>query len=231
MFSKFSQILSLRLIFVLAIVNLAVLDIWVVKNTNSVKNKEVDKSSTSSSKNPLEQVVVPTSATATLCPADCISKISEATSSLKLSQPESKAKAVPSSQSTTTSTPRQSSSTVKEFFIPFGSGSNSAGDWSDVSGLAAYLDTTQYGQIKSVYFETSIHIPTGNETASVRLFNVTDKHPVWFSEVSIEGGTPKLLISDPITLDSGRKLYQVQMKTSLKYEAVIDQARVHITTY
>lgn len=229
MFSKFGQILSLRLIFVLAIINLAVLDIWVVKNTNSVKNKEVDRSSTSSSKNPLEQAVVPTSTTA-LCPTDCIFKISEATSSLKLSQPESKAKAAPSSQSTTTSIPLQSS-TVKEFFVPFGSGSNSAGDWSDVSGLAAYLDTTQYGQIKSVYFETSIHIPTGNETASVRLFNVTDKHPVWFSEVSIEGGTPKLLISDSITLDSGRKLYQVQMKTSLKYEAVIDQARVHITTY
>ena len=76
-----------------------------------------------------------------------------------------------------------------------------------------------------------MRIPTGNEVAYARLFNVTDKHPVWFSEVSLEGGTPQLLISQPVAFDSGRKLYQVQMKTSLKYTAILDQARLHITTY
>ena len=64
----------------------------------------------------------------------------------------------------------------------------------------------------------------------MRLYNVTDKHPVWFSDVSLEGGTPALLISKPITLDSGNKTYQVQMKTSLKFQAFLDQSRLHIIT-
>ena len=73
-------------------------------------------------------------------------------------------------------------------------------------------------------------IPNGNQRAYARLFNVTDKHPVWFSEVWLEGGTPRLLVSEPITLAEGRKLYRVQMKTTLKDLAILTQARVKITT-
>lgn len=45
----------------------------------------------------------------------------------------------------------------------------------------------------------------------------------------MEGGTPQFLVSQPITLDPGVKTYQVQMKTTLKSQAVLDQARLHIT--
>jgi hypothetical protein len=117
---------------------------------------------------------------------------------------------------------------VKEYFIPFGSGQSSAGDWQDVTGLQTYIDSANYPNIKSVVFEASLHIPTGNESASVRLFNESEKHPVWFSEVSVAGGDPLFLISQPITLSSGNALYQVQMKTQLQYQAVLDQARIHI---
>ena len=163
------------------------------------------------------------------CPLSCLSEIGkatkEATRSVKLAsitssptptvKPVSQAQAVPF---------------VKEFFVPFGTGSNSSDDWQDVSGLKATIDTANYGSIKTVAFEASVRIPTGNETAYVRLFNATDKHPVWFSDVSLDGGTPQLLISKPITLDSGNKTYQVQMKTSLKFQAFLDQARLHIIT-
>ena len=121
-------------------------------------------------------------------------------------------------------------SQTKEFFVPFGSGSNATSDWEDVPGLKAYIDSTKYSSIKTVVLEASVRIPTGNEKAYVRLFNETDKHPVWFSDVSLEGGTAQLLVSSPITLDSGNKLYKVQMKTSLKFNAILDQARIHITT-
>lgn len=120
-------------------------------------------------------------------------------------------------------------SAVKDYFIPFGSGQSSASDWQNVTGLQAYIDSNNYPNIKSVVFEASVHIPTGNQSASVRLFNATDQHPVWFSEVSLSGGDPKFLISQPITFDSGNKLYQVQMKTQLQFPAVLDQARIHVT--
>ena len=128
-----------------------------------------------------------------------------------------------------TDTPIPSSfSQIKEFFIPLGNGSSSSDDWQDIAGAKVSFDTANYPSIKSAVFEALVHIPTGNQTAYVRLFNETDKHPIWLSEVSLDGGTPQLLISKPITLDSGNKTYKVQMKTSLKYSAVLDQAKIHI---
>lgn len=144
--------------------------------------------------------------------------IKEATSSFKLLIGEGQKKTAP-----------PVSSGVKEFFIHLGSGSNNTDDWADITGVEAYIDSTKYGRIKSVVFEAGIQIPTGNEVAYARLFNVTDKHPVWFSEVSLEGGTPKLLTSQPITLDPESKLYRVQMKTSLKFQANLTTARVKIS--
>jgi hypothetical protein len=123
------------------------------------------------------------------------------------------------------------SSGVKEYYVPFGTGISTSSEWEDVPGLQAYIDKSAYGSIKKVTFEASVRVPTGNQTAEVQLFNITAKHPVWSSQVTFTGGgTPQLLISDPITLDSGNNLYKVQMKTQLKYPAYLDQARVHIIT-
>lgn len=121
--------------------------------------------------------------------------------------------------------------TAKEYFVPLGAGTNNSADWTDVAGASSYVDTTQYPKIKKVVFEATVAVPTGNQTVFIRLFNVTDKHPVWFSDVTISTTGPLLLTSSPITLDSGNKLYQVQMKTQLKHTANLSQSRIHITTY
>ncbi len=120
-------------------------------------------------------------------------------------------------------------SSIKEVYISFGSGANETDEWADVTGLSKYINSSSYPSVRTVTFEASVHIPTGNEKAYVRLYNATDKHPVWFSEVSLEGGAPQLLLSSPIKLDAGNKLYTVQMKTSLKYPAILDQASLHMT--
>ncbi len=122
-------------------------------------------------------------------------------------------------------------STAKEYFVPLGTGTNVTDEWTDVAGASAYVDTAQYPKIKKVVFEATVSVPTGNQTAYARLFNATDKHPVWFSDVSMDTTGPILLTSSPITLDKGSKLYQVQMKTQLKFTANLSQSRIHITTY
>ncbi len=122
-----------------------------------------------------------------------------------------------------------STSVAKEYFIPLGTGTNAASDWTDVVGASATVDTAQYPKIKKVVFEATVSVPTG--AAYVRLFNATDKHPVWFSELSMNTSGPTLLTTQAITLDRGSKLYQVQMKTQLKYPANLNQSRIHITTY
>lgn len=205
--------------FVLAFLNLVALDMWVVQDK---KVTDAEKNVTSDIQTPIVQITPTDVGT---CPLSCVSQIQEATASVNLALP--KTTVVPTPSPTTTSV----ASFVREFYVPLGSGSNATDDWADVPGAQAYIDTTQYGSIKNVVFEASVSIPTGNQKAYVRLFNATDKHPVWFSDVSMEGGTGQLLISNSIALDSGNKLYKVQMKTSLKYTANLTQARVRITTY
>lgn len=220
-FKHWFSIRNLTILFIaLTILNLIYIDIVTIRDPKStiiekvVNTTKPSDSSESSSANPTDQ----------LCPQTCISQILDATASYKM-QPT-----IISTISLTPSPTPETVSTVKEFFIPFGSGSSLAGDWEDVPGIQAAIDSQNYPNIKSVTFEATVRIPTGNETAYIRLYNTTDKHPIWASEISWEGGTTKFLTKS-ITLDSGNKTYQVQMKTSLKYQAIFDQARLHIITY
>lgn len=116
----------------------------------------------------------------------------------------------------------------KEYFISFGGGTSTSGDWADVLGLEASVDGSRYGNVISTHFVITGYIPTGNQIAYVRLFNKTDKHPVWFSDIQFEGSQAQLLVSKPITLEVGEKTYQVQMKSQLKFETIITQARLKI---
>jgi len=138
------------------------------------------------------------------CPVACINRINQA-------------------MGTTTST-------AKEYYVPLGSGTNTTDIWTDVAGASAYIDTTAYGKIKKAAFEATISIPSGSQQVWVRLFNATDKHPVWYSEISTDNSGPVLLVSPAISLDNGNKLYQVQMKSQLKGLTNLTQSRIHITT-
>ncbi|MDE2026429.1 MAG: hypothetical protein KGJ07_08120 [Patescibacteria group bacterium] len=121
--------------------------------------------------------------------------------------------------------------TVKEYYVPFGTGQGSSPDWQNVAGAQAYIDSSNYPNIKQVVFEVTAHVPSATQDVAVRLFDETDQHPVWYSDVSFSGlgNTPQLLTSQPLTLDSGNKLYTVQMKTQLQATTTLDQTRIHIT--
>jgi len=126
---------------------------------------------------------------------------------------------------------RTSTTGVKEYFVPLGSGTNATDEWTDVAGASALVDTTAYGKLKKVTFEATVSQPVSSQKIWVRLYNATDKHPVWYSEVTTDNAGPILLTSAAITLDTGNKLYQVQMKTQLKGLTNLTQSRIHIATY
>lgn len=133
-----------------------------------------------------------------------------------------------------TSTPRPASTAtplagVKEFFVPMGTGSTTKADWEDIPGTDVYINTENYPHIQTVYFEVSLRIPTKNGVVSARLYNVTDKHPVWNSEVSTDQDASTFKAST-FTLDPGNKQYRVQMKTTLQYQSLLDSARIKILT-
>ena len=125
-------------------------------------------------------------------------------------------------------TTTQTKSGVKDYFIPLGSGTNQSSDFSDVVGVLASVDFGGYQNIKEIRFEASINVPTANQSVSVRLYNTTDKHPVWSSEVTMNGGAAEYLISPVLAYDTGLKTYQVQMKTQLQYLSNLTQSRIHV---
>jgi len=118
----------------------------------------------------------------------------------------------------------------KEIFIPIGSGSTYSQSYTDLSGLEVSIDTSKYSSIESVVFEGSVWVQDGNGKMYAQLFNKTDGHPVWNSEISTSSASGTLTTSSKITLDSGNKTYRVQAKTNLTaYAAHIESARIKIT--
>jgi hypothetical protein len=160
-----------------------------------------------------------------LKPSTTQTSIEQQIASLSAEVEALKTKEVPAS-TTIQSTPARSS--VKEFYIPLGTGYTTNKDWENVSGAEAWVDTANYPNIVSSVFEASLRIPVANGTVYARLYNVTDDHPVWFSEVSTGLGTSTNLVSPNIALDKGNKLYRVQIKTSLEYPSYLDFARMKI---
>ncbi len=117
---------------------------------------------------------------------------------------------------------------VKDYFIPLGSGSSQNPEWTDIPGVQAAIDFGKYQTIKEIRFEASIYVPTGNQIVSARLYNNTDQHPVWSSEVTMKENSTSYLSSSSLVYDKGEKVYQVQMKTQLRDIANLVQSRIHI---
>lgn len=214
-----------KIFFFLLFLNLIYLDILLIQGAGS-KQKIIQRfeSITNQVVSPEKNQVQNTN----ICPQSCINQINQALASSKPVVLSPTATPVPVINQPSL---QNSGSQAKEYYVPFGSGSGSSADWQDVAGLSASVDSNSYGSIKNITFEASLHVPTGNETASVRLYNSTDGHPVWNSELNFNGNTNSvLLVSPSVNLDSGNKVYKVQLKTQLQFQAILDQSRLHITT-
>jgi hypothetical protein len=118
--------------------------------------------------------------------------------------------------------------TAKDYFIPLGTGSTASNTWQTIDGAITTVDLGGYTNIDSARFEVSISNPTSDQSVWARLYDSTDSHEVWNSEVTMNGNTSKYLVSGPISWQSGTKQYQVQMKTQLQSSAVLTQSRIHV---
>ena len=170
------------------------------------------------------------------CPQSCVDKINKIASSSTTQAATTGTPIVLTPTAIPISTPTPlpptptRTDTVKEFFVPLGAGSGNSSDWSVISGAGAKIDPSDYGDIKTMTFEATLRIPTGNEIVWIRLYNANTYQMISGSEMTLSSGTPTLLISQPISLVSGNNLYQIQMKTQLQYPANIDMARLRIKT-
>lgn len=155
-----------------------------------------------------------------MCPASCISLISEATSSYRI--------AIGTLQKDTSA--QTATYTTKEYYIPLGSGNTDKSDWYNLVATETVIDPSSYGTIKEAYFIASLRNPTQNGMVEAQLYNVTDKHPVWGSHVIMNGPASQTITSGKMTLDSGNKLYRVQLKSTMNYLVYLDNAKIRIIT-
>ena len=126
--------------------------------------------------------------------------------------------------------PANRSTTPREYYIPLGSGSTSNTKWEDLIATETLIDPAKYPGLIETYFIASLRNPTQNGQVETQLYNVTDKHPVWGSHVILNGPQSQTITSGKITLDTGSKLYRVQIKSSLSYLVYLDNAKIRIVT-
>lgn len=225
----------LPVVFFLLIVNLLVLDYLIgmkLLDNSSKSPKQTEAVTSSEMPKITESPIIQTNPQT--CAPSCLAEIDKAIAPLKITITSIPRKQTNQVSQTTyvvqPTTATQKTSSVQEFFIPLGSGSSSAADWSDVTGVKAEVDSGKYGNIQKVLFEASVHVSNANQIVEVRLYNETDKYIVGNSEFLYPSGTAQNFRIAEIQLGQGAKIYKVQMKTQLGYTASLDQARIHITT-
>lgn len=206
------------LLLVFICVNLFILDLKVFSPQENIRLSDV---TTSASPLPtrFSSPVLSENLTAA-CPQTCLTTIREATkSSPAIGRPEP---APSASLNQTFSSP------AREFYIPLGSGTTQKNIWDDLTGTETVIDPANYGNIREAYFIASLKNPTQNGQTEVQLYNVTDKHPVWGSHLIMNGPLEQTLASGKIVLDTGNKLYRVQLKSSLQYPVNLEYAKIRI---
>lgn len=189
-------------------VNLFLLDLKVF-SASSVKLSDISTVATPPPSNP---TVNPENSS---CPASCVSLINN------VSAPAGSG--VPVTRTEANNIPR-------ETYIPLGTGSTQKADWDDIISTETLIDPANYGKSLQVSFIAALRNPTQNGQVMAQLYNVTDGHIVWNSQVTLNGPVSQTLTSGPVTLDPGAKLYRVQLKSTLSYEVFLDNAKIRIVS-
>ena len=131
---------------------------------------------------------------------------------------------------TVTQTPVVSTS-IKQApsYIPLGwVASSSAFDWTTVTTPSIIIDTNDYPGYTSAVFEVFLMPYQGNGKAYARLNDATASQAIGGSEVSVSAIDFTWVSSSNFSLSSGKKTYNMQLKTTTGYASTVQNARIKI---
>ncbi|OGV91830.1 hypothetical protein A3A66_02535 [Microgenomates group bacterium RIFCSPLOWO2_01_FULL_46_13] len=117
-------------------------------------------------------------------------------------------------------------SSVKEYFVPLGSGNTISQDWVDITSAKATIDSSRYGSIEAVYFEASLQIVNGELHA--RLVDETGNHTYYSSDIFHNSSTPQWKTSTAVSLNNGTRTYKVQLRSTSGELGTMAAARLRI---
>ena len=206
---------------ILVSINLFILDLQIFSPQSVIRLSDI---STAVKPNPTSMPLPQNNIPGTenlACPQSCLSVIKDATQSTdRIGATDQELSALSQSQATI--------SKPSEYYIPLGSGNTTKSDWEDLTATETMIDPGNYRNIKEAYFIASLRNPTQNGQIEARLYDVTDGHMVWGSHVIMNGRESQTITSDKITLETGSKLYRVQLKSGMQYQAFLDNAKIRI---
>ncbi len=204
---------------VLIVVNLLVLDfIWVKQKKQPVSQPPTPTTQPTPTPTLLISEITPPEG----CPEDCVSyidqKINEAINSLP----------TPAATKETIIQAQPTPSSKVAYITIGGSSSTNSTSWADISGTDFYFDLSDYPTTTGVRWEISLRSFLGGNKVYARLYDVTNKRAVDFSELFTDSGTSELKRSQDLSIWRGSNLYRVQAKSSTGTPAYLDSPRLKV---
>lgn len=199
---------------VLVLVNLAFLDFWVL----------ADKKETPVSKTSLPEVIPtlfeePQTLASPSCELACQELIDE-----KIKQELS---VLPSLAGQSSVSPVASNKPSVGFIPLITQGGVSSATWTEVVPSDFYFNLADYPGVKEVRFEAYL-FSSNNDLVYARLYDVTNKRGVDFSDLSTSNSQYTLVASSPITLWRGNNKYVLQLRSVNGTQVLIKEAKLKI---
>lgn len=114
-------------------------------------------------------------------------------------------------------------------YIPIGSAATSTdSSFTSMDGFIVSLDASDYPGYSGVQLEITARVGQSGGKGYVRLFNNTDNAAISSSDTSTTSDKSVVLASGSFKLGSGRKTYQVQVKTDNGYPFLLQNARLKV---
>ena len=120
-------------------------------------------------------------------------------------------------------------SNSREYHVFLGSGTTQSDSWVDIPESEVTINGSRYSGLEQAHLEAYLVVTNGIGRAYMKLYNVSAKHDVWFSEISTESDIP-VKVSLPITLDKGAQSYRLMAKSTIRSRMNIHNARIRILT-
>jgi hypothetical protein len=123
------------------------------------------------------------------------------------------------------STPVQTSTGPKSYYVPIGAGETTSTSWVDLPGAEITFNLVDFGNVKQVFFEAQLQSSAG--LVKARLWDKAGGGMVAGSEISHVAGDAKL-ISSPVTIPSGGRTIGVQLASEVQQPVKLLSSRLRI---
>jgi hypothetical protein len=118
---------------------------------------------------------------------------------------------------------------IKTLYIPLASqGSTVSTSWADIAATNFYFNLADYPGAKEVRFETHLLALDGASPVYARLYDVTNKRGVDYSDVSTRNQSYTRLESSALKIWRGNNLYLIQLRSEIGIEAQLKEAKLKI---